>query len=66
VDFGGPLLASRAVSADGIADHRASRIGGISTVSADIIEEASELAAGCPVIEAGGAVEVYEAIEMTK
>ena len=66
VDFRGPLPASRTVSADGVVDGGASKISGISTVAAEDIEEAARLTAGCPVIEAGGAVEVYEVMEMPK
>ena len=37
---------------------------GYSIVSADSLDAAVELAKGCPVLEIGGAVDVYEAIEM--
>jgi hypothetical protein len=37
---------------------------GYSIVSADSLDAAVELAKGCPVLEIGGAVDVYEAIAM--
>jgi len=40
------------------------RISGYSIVSADSLDAAVELAKGCPVLEIGGAVDVYEAIKM--
>jgi len=37
---------------------------GYSLVSADSLDSAVELAKGCPVLEIGGTVDVYEAIAM--
>jgi hypothetical protein len=37
---------------------------GFSIVSAESLDSAVELAKGCPVLEIGGAVDVYEAISM--
>jgi hypothetical protein len=37
---------------------------GYSIVSADSLDSGVELAKGCPVLEIGGAVDVYEAIAM--
>ena len=39
-------------------------LSGYSLVTADSLESAVELAKGCPVLEIGGAVDVYEAIAM--
>ncbi len=39
-------------------------LSGYSIVSADSLDSAVELAKGCPVLEIGGAVDVYEAIAM--
>jgi hypothetical protein len=39
-------------------------VTGFSIVSADSLDLAIELAKGCPVLEIGGAVDVYEAITM--
>lgn len=64
VDMGSPLPKSRTVSSDGVTQSGASGLTGVSTISADSIEAAVEMAAGCPVIAAGGAVEVYETHDM--
>ena len=39
-------------------------LSGYSSVSADTLDAAVELARGCPVLEIGGTVDVYEAIAM--
>ncbi len=64
VDMGSPLQVSRTVTADGVTDTGVSGLTGISTVTAENIDAAAEMANGCPVIGTGGAVEVYEATEM--
>src|SRR5438876_11141517 len=40
-------------------------IGGYSIVEAKDIEQAAQLAAGCPVVEGGGSVEVRPGLQMT-
>jgi hypothetical protein len=47
-----------------ISDCGSRGITGYSIVSADSLDAAVELAKGCPVLEIGGAVDVYEAIAM--
>jgi hypothetical protein len=39
-------------------------IGGLSIISADSIEEAAEIAKGCPILNVGGSVEVRDIIPM--
>jgi hypothetical protein len=39
-------------------------IGGLSIISADSIEEATEIAKGCPILNVGGSVEVRDIIPM--
>jgi hypothetical protein len=39
-------------------------LGGYSIVTADDLAAAAEPAKGCPVLAAGGTVEVYEALDM--
>ena len=39
-------------------------LGGYSVVSADNLSEAAAVAKGCPILAAGGSVEVYETVEM--
>lgn len=64
VDMGSPLLVSKTVTADGVANTGASGVSGFSTVTAEDIEAAVEIARGCPIIATGGAVEVHEAYDM--
>ncbi len=58
-DMGNPFGASTAVGAGST-----SNMTGYTIVSADSLDAAAALAANCPVLEDGGAVEVYEAHEM--
>jgi hypothetical protein len=65
VEGGNPFGASAAVGADGaVSGSATSAITGYSVVGADSLDAATALAKGCPVLTSGGAVEVYEAIEM--
>ena len=66
VDFGNPVGQSSTLHADGsvTADGGANPVGGYSQVKADSMEQALELARGCPILEAGGSVEVAAIIEM--
>jgi hypothetical protein len=41
-----------------------SRSTGYTVLTANSIGEASELAKGCPVLDTGGSVEVYETVEV--
>ena len=47
-----------------VSDGGSRRLTGYSIVSADSLDSAVELAKGCPVLEIGGRVDVYEAISM--
>ena len=61
VDPGNPFGPSASVAADGnLSDGAPSGLSGYSVLSADSLEAAGELAKGCPVLAAGGSVEVYE------
>ena len=64
LDGGNPFGASTAIAADGSTVAAAAGLGGYSIVSADDLSAAAELAKGCPVLAAGGTVEVYEARDM--
>jgi hypothetical protein len=64
VEIGNPFGASTAVNSDGSAGTATAGLSGYSVLQADSLELAAKLAAGCPVLAAGGTVEVYEAIEM--
>jgi hypothetical protein len=65
VDAGAPTGAAKTVGSGGsISDGGSHGLTGYSIVSADSLDAAVELAKGCPVLEVGGAVDVYEAIAM--
>jgi hypothetical protein len=65
VDGGAAMGAAKTVGPDASVSDGGSRgITGYSIVSADSLDSAVELAKGCPVLEIGGAVDVYEAIAM--
>jgi hypothetical protein len=64
VDGGSPFGASTAVLADGSRGNASAAITGYSVLTADSLDAAADLAKGCPILAAGGAVEVYEALPM--
>ena len=65
VDGGAPTGAAKTVGTGGSVSDGGSRgLTGYSIISADSLDSAVELAKGCPVLETGGAVDVYEAIAM--
>jgi hypothetical protein len=65
VDGGAPTGTAKAVGPGGLVSDGGSRaLTGYSIVSADSLDSAVDLAKGCPVLEGGGAVDVYEAISM--
>ena len=65
VDGGNPVGPSKTVTPTGVEDNGGSNpLSGYSLVNADTIDAAVEMAKGCPILDAGGSVEVAEAIEM--
>lgn len=64
VDPGNPFGASKSVgaAANGTAG---SGLTGYSVVAADSLDAATALAEGCPVINSGGSVDVYETIAIS-
>lgn len=65
VDGGAPFGASMSRTADGApADGAPSALTGYSIVDAESLAAATELAGGCPILSAGGSVDVYEAMPM--
>jgi len=65
VDGGNPVGVSKTVSTRGVADDGgANPASGYSVISAATIDEAAKHAKGCPILEAGGTVEVAEVMEM--
>jgi hypothetical protein len=65
VDGGAPTTSLATVSADGVADDGGPHpITGYSLFEADDLEAAIKAARGCPILDAGGTVEVAEVVAM--
>jgi hypothetical protein len=65
VDAGAPFGGSASVGGDGsVSDGAPSGLSGYSVLKADSLPAATELAKGCPVLTSGGAVDVYEALQV--
>ena len=64
IDGGNPFGASTAVGPDGSQTAAKGGLTGYSVISADSLAGAADLAKGCPILAAGGSVEVYEAMDM--
>jgi hypothetical protein len=64
VAIGEPFGASSTVTTGGATDGGTSKLGGYSIVNAESLAEAAKKADGCPVLQSGGSVEVYEALPM--
>lgn len=62
LEEGNPFGASATVSATGVTP--GAPAGGYTIIDADSLEAATDKAKGCPVLAAGGNVEVYEALQM--
>jgi hypothetical protein len=63
IDAGNPFGASATVAGDtSVSEGAPSALTGYSVLSADSLQAAGELVKGCPVLVAGGSVEVYETI----
>jgi hypothetical protein len=63
-DMGNPFAGSATVSGGGITTGATAAASGYSIVTAGSLDEAAALAKGCPVVDGGGTVEVYEAVPM--
>ncbi|WP_075996041.1 hypothetical protein [Salaquimonas pukyongi] len=64
-DGGNPVGMSKTVTASGVEDNGGSNpLSGYSLVNAADIGAACDIAKGCPILDAGGTVEVAEAMEM--
>lgn len=65
VDPGNPFAGSASVSDGGsVGDGAGSGLTGYSVMKADSLPAATELAKGCPVLNRGGSVDVYETLEV--
>ena len=65
IDGGNPFSDAKTVASDGIVkDGGSSSLGGYSIIDATDLDDAVQKAKGCPVLLAGGAVDVYTAMDM--
>jgi hypothetical protein len=64
IEPGNPFGPSTAVIGNGKTGATKTGLSGYSVIEADTLELAAKLADGCPVLDGGGAVEVFEAIPM--
>lgn len=63
IDVGTPFGASKAMDSSGrLSDGGAANLSGYSIVRADSFADAEKLAAGCPQLVTGGAIDIYETI----
>jgi hypothetical protein len=61
-DQGNPFGASTSVSPSGVGG--AGPAGGYTIINADSLDDATKKADGCPILAAGGKVDVYETVDM--
>ena len=66
IDGGNPIGASKTLASDGSASDGggANPISGYSLINAADLDSAVSLAKGCPILAAGGTIEVAETIDM--
>lgn len=64
VDGGNPFGQTRNVDTNGVTGPNSSPVSGYTVINAADIDAAVAAAKGCPILQAGGSVEVAEAIEM--
>lgn len=65
VDGGAPTGAAKTIAPDGaVTDGSVAGLTGYTVLSADSLDEAAALAKGCPILAAGGSIDVYEKIDM--
>ncbi|MDH3260429.1 MAG: YciI family protein [Acidimicrobiia bacterium] len=64
VDAGNPFGPSASIARDGsVAGRGASGLTGYSILAADSLDAAVAMAKGCPMLDGGGSVEVYETFD---
>lgn len=65
VDMGAPFDSSATLRPDGsTADGAAAGLTGYSVVSTDSLAAALEIAKGCPILQNGGSIQVYQGMAM--
>lgn len=66
VDGGNPFGPSASIGPDGtVSEGGASALTGYAILRAGTLDEATEMAKGCPILSSDGTVEVYETFEIT-
>ena len=64
-DPGNPMAAVRSIAADGaVSDGGDTSITGYTVLTADSIDHALSLAKGCPVLQGGASISIYEAFDV--
>lgn len=64
IDGGAPLGQKKTIAADGAISDGGSVVNGYSIYDAESLDDAIAFAKGCPHLDAGGTVEVAEAVSM--
>ncbi len=64
VDPGAPTGPSKTVAPGSVSEGGSRELTGYSVVAAGSIDEAVEFAKGCPILENGGSVDVYETLQV--
>ena len=64
VDAGNPFGPSAAVKADGSNGAATSGLTGYSVISASSLDDAVAMSRGCPILDNGGSVDVYETFDV--
>ena len=63
-DGGAPTMPTQTIAADGSVAASANPVTGYTVITAGSMDDALAKAAGCPIRESGGSIEVGECIEM--
>jgi hypothetical protein len=65
VDAGAPFGPSAAIGPDGaVSQSGPAQLSGYSVIRADSLDDATSKAKGCPILNNGGSVEIYESLPM--
>ena len=65
IDAGNPFNGAASIAANGaVTKGASSALTGYSVLSADSLAAATTMAKGCPVLAAGGSIEIYEAFNV--
>jgi hypothetical protein len=64
LEMGSPFSGSLGIASDGSRTDASANLTGYSVLEAETLEDAGGLVAKCPVLGAGGSVEIYEVLPM--